>query len=299
MKGLTLVALAALVFSSCATLAPRPTTLASPPDQTPGWAVLGAGIEYAAFAAASPRVEACALRIDLGAKGLEPVVTPCEGGLTKSQYVTSFARQFGCAAAVNAAPFEPSSAIEGERRKVVGLTMADGIVMSPAVPPMAVLFIRRDDDGGLRGKVAIQSSAPEFTREGKVIVAAVGGFHVVLANGAPAGGERGCAAAQPRAESREPRTAVGLSADGRILFVLVADGRRRDSAGLTNYEVGLWLSWLGAQSGMTLDGGGSSAMAIRDAGGMIRLANVPIDGGKRGRERAVGSCLGFRAMPAQ
>jgi hypothetical protein len=282
MKGLPLIALAALVFSSCA-------TLASPPDEAPGWAVLGAGIEYAAFAAASPRVEACALRIDLGAKGLEPVVTPCEGGLTKSQYVTSFARQFGCAAAVNAAPFEPSSAIEGERRKIVGLTMADGIVMSPAVPPMAVLFIRRDDDGGLRGEVAIQSSAPEFTREGKAIVAAVGGFHIVLANGAPAGGERG----------REPRTAVGLSADGRILFVLVADGRRRDSAGLTNYEAGLWLSWLGAQSGMTLDGGGSSAMAIWDTSGMIRLANVPIDGGKRGRERAVGSCLGFRATPAR
>jgi hypothetical protein len=294
MKGLPLLILAALVFSSCTTLAPRSTRLAAPPEQAPVWAALGSGIEYAAFASASPRVEACALRIDLRSEGLEPMVTPCKEGMTKSQYVTSFARQFSCAAAVNATPFEPSSVIEGERRKIVGLTMANGIVMSPVVPPMAVLFIRRDDDGGLRGEVAAQSSVPEFTREEKKIAAAVGGFDIVLSNGSPVGNTSRCIAA-----SREPRTAVGLSSDARVLFILVADGRRRDSAGLTNYEAGLWLSWLGAQSGMTLDGGGSSAMAIRDASGTIRLANVPIDGGKPGRERAVGSCLGFRTMPTR
>ena len=288
MKGLPLFALAVLAFSSCATLVPRSTSLASPPDQAPAWTTLGSGIEYTAFASANPRVEAYALRVDLRAKGLEPVVTPCKEGMTRSQYVTSFARQFDCTAAVNAAPFEPSSAIEGERRKVVGLTMADGVVLSPPLPPMAVLFVRRDDDGGLRGEVAIQSSAPEFTREGKETVVAVGGFDIVLSDGKPVGDTR-----------REPRTAVGLSSDARVLFILVADGRRRASAGLTNYEVGLWLSWLGAESGMTLDGGGSSAMAIRDASGIIRLANVPIDGGKPGRERAVGSCLGFRTMPTR
>jgi hypothetical protein len=284
MKAFPLLALAVLAFSSCATLALPPNSLASVPDQAPAWAALGSGIEYASFASTNPRVEACALRIDLRAKGLEPVVTPCEGGMTHSQYVTSFARQFDCEAAVNAAPFEPSSAIEGERRKVVGLTMANGVVMSPPVPPMAVLFIRRDDDGGLRGEVTLQSSDSGLAHGGQQeIVAAVGGFTIVLSDGKPEG-----------SSSREPRTAVGLSPDARVLFILVADGRRRDSAGLTNYETGLWLAWLGASSGMTLDGGGSSTMAIRDASGMIRLANIPIDGGKRGRERAVGSCLGFQ-----
>lgn len=298
MKGLSVLALAALVFSSCATLAVRPAGLASPPDSAPAWASLARGIEYASFVSAGPRVEGFALRIDLRAEGLEPAVTPCEGGLAKSQYVTSFAREADCAAAVNASPFEPSSSVEGQRRRVVGLTIADGRVLSPPVPPMAALFIERDEDGGLRGEVALQSAADGPERGGRKVVAAVGGFSIVLSDGATQGGERR-AAAPPRTASREPRTAAGLSPDGRTLFLLVADGRRPLSAGLTNAEAGLWLSWLGAYSGMTLDGGGSSAMAIRDARGLIRLANVPIDGGAPGRERAVGSCLGFRSAPAR
>jgi hypothetical protein len=287
MKRFPALLLTALALSSCATLAPRLGIPAAVPDEAPSWAVLASGVEYASFASTSPRVAACALRIDLGAKGLEPVVTPGKDGMTKSQYVSGFARQYGCVAAVNATPFEPSSAVEGEGRKVVGLTIADGIVVSPPAPPMAVLILRREGDGGLCGEVALQAAGPRPLDGDGRIVAAVGGFQVVLSGGSPKGG----------AKSREPRTAVGLSADGRVLYILVADGRRRDSAGLTNYETGCWLKWLGAAEGMTLDGGGSSAMAIRDAKGIVRVVNVPVEGGRPGRERAVGSCLGFRAIP--
>ena len=60
----------------------------------------------------------------------------------------------------------------------------------------------------------------------------------------------------------EPRTAVGQLADGRIVLVAV-DGRRPGySSGMTNFELALTLTRLGAVSAAALDGGGSSTMAF-------------------------------------
>jgi hypothetical protein len=284
-KSPILALFAALALSSCATLPGRPA-LIPPPAAAVAWTAVGRGVDYVAFASVDPRVEAHVARVDLSAPGLVPVVTPGQNGTTLSQYVSSFARLHDCVVAINTAPFRPSSAIEGEKRTVVGYTVADGVVVSPPFPPKAVLFLRRAGDGGFRAEIALQTPGMEAAAVGEPLVAAAAGFSVVLSRGLAQGG-RG-----PR-EPREPRTAAGISADGRTLYLLVADGRRPDSAGLTNYEVGLWLGWLGAESGMTLDGGGSSAMALRGKDGMVRIANLPVDAGQPGRERAVGSCLGF------
>lgn len=60
----------------------------------------------------------------------------------------------------------------------------------------------------------------------------------------------------------EPRTAVGQLGDGRIVLVVV-DGRRPGySSGMTNFELALTLTRLGAVSAAALDGGGSSTMAF-------------------------------------
>lgn len=284
-KNLPVLLLSVLLLSSCATLAQLPASLARPPDESPHWDAVARGVDYSVFVSTGPRVDARALRVNLSAEGLVPVVTPGSGGMTKSQFVSSFARLYGCAAAVNTAPFRPASAVEGEPREVVGLTIAGGVVVSPPVAPMAVLLLRRAEDGGLRAQIVLQTPGLERSREGGPIVAAAGGFTIVLSEGKPMADNR----------RREPRTAAGVSADGRTLYLLVADGRRPGSAGLTDYETGLWLARLGADRGMTLDGGGSSAMALRGADGIVRIVNVPIHGGTPGRERAVGSCLGFQA----
>lgn len=279
---LVLASVAAL--SSCAS-APRLPPAAVPPPEELRWERIGEGIEFARLASRYPRVEGCALRIDLATESLEVLATPGAGGFTASQRVTSFARETGCIAAINTTPFEPSSAIEGEKRKVVGLAIAEGRAISAPVPGMAVLILRRERGGALRGEVAIQGEDAPIAGEGEVLAAAAGGFSVVLRDGEPVG----------RARKREPRTAAGLSADGRTLYLLVADGRRPGSAGLSDYDVGAWLARLGAREGMTFDGGGSSEMALRGADGRVRAANLPSDGIRPGRERAVGSCLGFRS----
>jgi hypothetical protein len=61
---------------------------------------------------------------------------------------------------------------------------------------------------------------------------------------------------------RNPRTAVGQLADGRIILLAV-DGRAPGySVGLTNFELAQTMARLGAVSASALDSGGSTAMAF-------------------------------------
>ena len=74
---------------------------------------------------------------------------------------------------------------------------------------------------------------------------------------------------------RHPRTAVGVSRDGHTVFLVVVDGRRGGSRGLNLYELADFLADIGAHDAVNLDGGGSSAMYLRRAGGVI---NAPSGG---------------------
>ncbi len=85
------------------------------------------------------------------------------------------------------------------------------------------------------------------------------------------------------ADSRHPRTAVGVCPDGRILLVTV-DGRRPGkSVGMTIAELSDLLIELGAAQAVNLDGGGSTTMVV---GG--RVVNSPSD---PTGERSVGDAL--------
>lgn len=78
-----------------------------------------------------------------------------------------------------------------------------------------------------------------------------------------------------------PRTAVGIDADGRKLFILVVDGRSAASRGYTMVELADLMTALGAENAINLDGGGSSAMYTRTATGAMGIVNEPSDGGER------------------
>lgn len=79
---------------------------------------------------------------------------------------------------------------------------------------------------------------------------------------------------------RHPRTALGVSEDGRTLILLTVDGRRPDwSRGTTYRETAELLKEFGAAEGLNLDGGGSSTLVIKDpATGVHAVANRPSDG---------------------
>ncbi len=83
---------------------------------------------------------------------------------------------------------------------------------------------------------------------------------------------------------KAPRTAMGISKDGRKLFMVSVegvDGRR--SSGMTPDQVGRLLKSLGAYQGMCMDSGGSATMYVKGRG----VVNRPTDG----RERAVANTL--------
>ena len=61
-----------------------------------------------------------------------------------------------------------------------------------------------------------------------------------------------------------PRTAAGLTEDGKTMILVVADGRREGVPGMTLPELAEFLDEQGACVAMNLDGGGSSAMWIDD-----------------------------------
>ncbi len=72
---------------------------------------------------------------------------------------------------------------------------------------------------------------------------------------------------------REPRTAVGITGNGRMLLVTV-DGRRKNvSLGMTIFEMAHLMKRLGAQNAMNLDGGSSTQMSV-----FGKMVNMPSSG---------------------
>lgn len=76
-------------------------------------------------------------------------------------------------------------------------------------------------------------------------------------------------------DARHPRTALGLSADGLTLILLLAEGRRDGVPGLSLAETAAQLQQLGAHEGLNLDGGGSSSLLIRGQAVMQRPSREP------------------------
>lgn len=110
-----------------------------------------------------------------------------------------------------------------------------------------------------------------FRPEWSGVVHALGGGPLLVREGRPV---IRVTEAFPTTElaTRQPRTAVGQTADGRILLV-AADGRSLGySGGLTTFDLALVMARLGAVTAVALDGGGCTAMAFDG-----RLLNRPSD----------------------
>ena len=117
---------------------------------------------------------------------------------------------------------------------------------------------------------------------------AVGGFGLILHAGKNVGTQ----------DALHPRTAAGVSRDGRWLYLLVIDGRQKGtSEGTTTAETAAWLLALGAWDGLNLDGGGSTTLVVDDGLGGAKVLNRPIHLGVPGTLRVNGNHLGVFAKP--
>lgn len=90
--------------------------------------------------------------------------------------------------------------------------------------------------------------------------------------------------------ARHPRTAVGLSEDGKTMTLLVVDGRG-NSIGATHEELGRYLLEYDVYNAIVMDGGGSSTLIAKDMGDFdVSVKNQPSDG----RERGIVNGLGIK-----
>ncbi len=243
------------------------------------WRAVFQGVEHGAVILKEPRpMRAQVLRVRLETPGLSMVATPDNGeapGETTGQRTSRFLKSQGCQAAINAAPFDLVSSQEGKPLNISGLQISGGKVVSPDNGYPALLFLKD-------GRARIQRQPfPELD-----ILEAVSGFQVVLWQGKTVATD----------VKLHPRTGAGVSADGRTLWLLVVDGRQvGTSEGCTTVEMAGWLKAMGADSGINLDGGGTTTMVVAGADGKPVLLNRPVHAGIPGMERPSGSHLGVRA----
>jgi uncharacterized protein YigE (DUF2233 family) len=266
------------------------------------WTPVYQGVEvgHGEADATEPRLQKVfAVRVDLQAPGIELFSTPDNGDAPKqttSETTGEFLAHYHLQVAINANFYAPCCA-PGDK-DLVGLAVSRGVVVSPPVGKgtgSVALVVTRDNHAAITRMDAGFST--------KNIWTAVAGSEIVLEHGevpALAGSEFNKAA--------HPRTAVGLSQDGRYLILMVIDGRQPGySMGATTAEVAAWLRRFGATDGLNLDGGGSTTL-VRAEGDKPLVLNQPSgvalgssdNAGKSGAERqqrSNGNNFGVFARP--
>jgi exopolysaccharide biosynthesis protein len=233
-----------------------------------GWAPVAPGIEYLHLERDGIDVHLVAVNLDV--PSLAVVATAAaERGLT----VSEFAARRSAVVAINADYFDTEL-------QPIGLAMGDGAVWARADER-----VRRQEVVGVGGhRVEIFPRAEPLREPQPWMTGAVSGWPAVVADCAPVHALPG---SDSFTRAPHPRTAVGLSQDGRRLVLLVADGRREDAPGLTLPELAELMAWYGACTAVNLDGGGSSALWLGD-----RIVNRPSDGVERRVANHLGVVIG-------
>lgn len=151
--------------------------------------------------------------------------------------------------AVNTTPWSPWEAPWNHKyADKTGLIVKDGKLVAPSIGYPSFIVYK---DGAVEFR-ALAPSDPVTN-----IQTAVSGFGIVMTDGA---------ILTPNAPADlAPRTGFGLSRDKRYLYLFVVDGRQpRYSMGANTYEVAEWLRYFGADSGINMDGGGSTTLLCWD-----------------------------------
>ena len=77
-----------------------------------------------------------------------------------------------------------------------------------------------------------------------------------------------------------PRSAIGIDETGKIMYLVVVDGRRSLAHGMTQTQLAEFMKEIGCFNAMNFDGGGSSLLAIKEDG-EHKTANTVSGGYKR------------------
>lgn len=233
------------------------------------------------------------LMIDPAAAGISFFASPSNGSLpgeTVTQTTRSFVTQYDLQIGVNGNfySYNPSAPYTD----LVGLAVSNGNAYSQFYANLPALNITSDNQLSIVTAIpGNQSFGPPFN-SGYVptpsvhLYNAVSGNEYIVMDGVNTA---------TWADGLNPRSAAGITADGKLMLLTV-DGRNPGhSLGMTTAEVADTMINYGAKYALNLDGGGSSTMVFADP--TPRVMNVPVGvNNVPGSERSVGNNLGVRAL---
>ena len=235
------------------------------------------GIKLVKLKRTTPRlIRMAVMRIDLTTPGLSFTVTGRDADWgkpmpdypklqirTKRTTTAAFMREMRAAAgggkdglnvvvAVNASPWRPwTNPYTHKYADPPGVNISDGVLVGNRGGSNPAFVVYKD------GKVDIVDKVPK--KDFPKIKDSVAGFYMVARDGKVLP-DKVAAARQCH-----PRTAYGLSADRRYLYLIVIDGRQKKwSLGAKGSETGAFLLEAGAWDVINMDGGGSTTMCYWD-----------------------------------
>jgi Phosphodiester glycosidase/PEP-CTERM motif len=229
-------------------------------------------------------------RIDLTAPGVGFTTTPPSGPLeTTSQTTSQFLQSTGAEVAINANFFSDVAATPSPE-DLIGLAVSNGTVVSPqsfgSDDAAASLLITKTNAAAVSpaGATPIDLTTVFSAVSGNQIVTNSMDTSSITPTGAP-----------HDPFGLDPRTGLGLSQDGRFLYLIAIDGRQPGySVGVTTSDEAALMIDLGVYEGLNLDGGGSTALVQAGPGGSADLIDRP-SGSFGAVERLDGNNLGVFA----
>lgn len=175
---------------------------------------------------------------------------------------------------------EEAECFSAEGYNVLGAVNADFFDMFGDCHPSGLCVSRGkvvanpDSENPFFGITKSGSAVISTLKETKVdtLAEAVGGGQIILSDGMV----NDTAPLEPFGDICHPRTAVGIRADGMLLFTVV-DGRRPEwSNGASLTELAGLMKDAGAVRAINLDGGGSSTFILKNSGA-LQMMNAPAD----------------------
>jgi hypothetical protein len=234
------------------------------------------------------------LRVDLSDPDVELFTTPkctnCGAYETLAENTSRFLEQNRLQAAINGGFYSsslgPGDPPLGTPVDVLGLAISRGVVVSPtSLPTNYATFLFTTNNQGFY----VPTNSPPGTNTTGIYTAIAGNLTLLI---------RGTNVMAPTPNDLDPRTALGLSADRRYLYLMTIDGRQPGwSDGADFYNTAEWLKRFGAHDGINVDGGGSTTMVMADCQGHPVRLNRSSFVAAYGRERVIGHNFGVFAKP--
>ncbi|MBR4375336.1 MAG: phosphodiester glycosidase family protein [Treponema sp.] len=215
------------------------------------WKKFGENSDIEFFTFRNGKIKYHCAKINLQNKKLKILAYPnADSDNQDSIKFRKFIRHSGAKIAMNTNPYMKSG-------KIIGVHIADGTKISQESKMYSALIFKEEDEG-FSAKI-IETQEEKSLENAKF---AFGGAYAILKNGKEI---------QFKNTSYDARSAAGISADGRTLYLLSAE-KYFFKRGLSYQECAEILKNLGAADALEFDGGSSTSFFLS---GEIRNTEIP------------------------